>query len=43
MLHQKTCLGLHHPPKIESDAPNNVDLRHSVSTILILVCSKAVL
>lgn len=38
-----TCLSLHHPPQIESDASDDVDLSHSVGSILIPVCGKAVL
>lgn len=42
-LHYKTCLSLHHPPKIQSDASNNMNLCHGVSTVLISLRIKAVL
>lgn len=40
---QDTCLSLHHPPQVEGDAPNNVDFSHGVSSVLVPVCSEAVL
>ena len=38
-----TCLSLHHPPQVEGDAADDVDLSHGVGPVLIPVCGEAVL
>lgn len=38
-----TCLSLHHPPQVEGDASDDVDLSHGVGSVVIPVCSEAVL
>lgn len=40
---RETCLSLHHPPQVEGDAPDDVDLCHGVSAVLIPLSSEAVL
>lgn len=40
---QDTCLSFHHPPQVKGDAPDDVDLCHGVGSVLIPLCSKAVL
>lgn len=35
-------LSFHDSPEVDDNAPHNVDLRHGVSTVLVLLGSKAV-
>lgn len=41
--HRDTHLSLHHPPQVEDDASDDVDLRHGVGSVLVPVCREAIL
>lgn len=48
LLHTCVCvcfsdLGLHDPPQVDGDAPNDVDLRHHLTAVLVFILSEAVL